>query len=615
MNRTFILVITLLLYSCFSLASQESKVIKYHTDIDVDKGILHKKIAVTIKISKRKDDYYGNVSIPYTGKNKIKSLKAWVSDYKGKTVRKLKKRDITESSAVSSISLYEDDMVKSFKLRHNTYPYYINYEYTVQLTDYFVITNWYPLIYSRLDVDDAVLSVNIKNGTKIRVSEKGEFVKDSVKTEFGILYSWRKSNVEKVERETMSENIYSELSSINIVPLSFQYGEYGENKTWATFGDWLYRLGVNQRDLTDKEKSTIDKLTLGLDTDAEKVVTMYNYLQDNMRYINVSIDVGGLKPYPASYVCKNKYGDCKALSNYMKAVFDYVGIESYYTVINAGENAQRIDTENPSQQFNHVVVMLPMKGDTTWLECTSNSLPAGYVSDFIQDRKALVVDSEGKSKLVNTPKLTEEDVLCRSTTEIDLNDFVNTTVRFRAVYRGDDFDYLSYIVNNSNDDRKKEIVKRYLPFKNFDINKWSLDRGNRKLDSITINSNLVIKKYVKRYGDISVAQIPMLDVYNCDPVADREHDIYINIPECQSDSIIFKYAENMQIEYPDNVDIKSEFGHYTMQVDTIDNKVVVNRDYFLYAGKYSVKKYKEFYNFIQNIKKQEKKNKLILKVK
>jgi hypothetical protein len=100
-----------------------------------------------------------------------------------------------------------------------------------------------------------------------------------------------------------------------IAPTNFHYGVDGCTKDWVSFGNWQYQLNEGLDVLPQNEKNTISTLIKGITNKKEIVKVLYHYLQDNTRYINVLLGVGGYKPHPATYVSENKYGDCKALTN------------------------------------------------------------------------------------------------------------------------------------------------------------------------------------------------------------------------------------------------------------------------------------------------------------
>lgn len=85
-----------------------------------------------------------------------------------------------------------------------------------------------------------------------------------------------------------------------------------------------------------------------------------------------------MQPIAAADVNRTGFGDCKGLSNYMRAMLTELGIPSVYTVISTTNRRLLADFASANQN-NHVILQVPLPNDTLWLECTNPTLPLGYV--------------------------------------------------------------------------------------------------------------------------------------------------------------------------------------------------------------------------------------------
>jgi len=116
----------ILLFILIQVASAQkfdAEVVKYATLCEVEKDKLTQTDSITIQINNRVGDEYTEISIPYSKNEKVSDLNAWIENMNGTKIRGLKKSDIVDKSAISNISLYEDNFDKCFQLKHNEYPY------------------------------------------------------------------------------------------------------------------------------------------------------------------------------------------------------------------------------------------------------------------------------------------------------------------------------------------------------------------------------------------------------------------------------------------------------------------------------------------------------------
>src|SRR6185503_18169122 len=181
------------------------------------------------------------------------------------------------------------------------------------------------------------------------------------------------------------------------------YGFEGDLSSWKSFGQWINTLYSGLDILPPDRQQFFTQLVKDASDNKEKIKRIYQYMQKNFRYVSIQLGIGGLKPFSAEFTDKKKYGDCKALSNYMKAALKSVGIPSHIAIINAEYNQEPVDPNFPANGFNHVILCVPGQNDSIWLECTSSTAAFGELGSFTENRNALLITDNG-GVLVPTPK-------------------------------------------------------------------------------------------------------------------------------------------------------------------------------------------------------------------
>ena len=436
----------------------DAEILKYSVNCAIDsKGTESITESFLIQINSKRGENITNVSVPFQKGNKILNIEGEIRDQYGRVIRKLKKRDIEEESYISDISFYEDEYVKKFNLKHNVYPYQIYYTYQQEYADFFHIISWSPVLDTEIPTNSAELTLIVPESYGIKVSQQHiePFEKTSLNGQ--MVYSWKSDYLKPVRKELYAPPLAEVVPFVRIVPVHFNYAGEGSSDSWTSFGDWVNELSEGLTALPPAEKVKVKQLIKGKTDKREIVKVLYHYLQDNTRYINVSIEKGGMKPYPAEYVALNKYGDCKALSNYMKALLAEAGIDAYCVDVYADADLRKINENFPSQQFNHVVVCVPLEADTLWLENTDNVGPFAYVGTSIQNRKGLLI-APGSSRLVKIPALDLTSVEEKRSVVYHVNNTDLCRVETDYRLKGAAFDLYSYVLSQFSQTEQEEFL-------------------------------------------------------------------------------------------------------------------------------------------------------------
>lgn len=584
-----------------------------NTTITVNKDKVVEEYSIDVTINNRRGENNSKFEINYNKSEKIKNIKAWIEDEFGNIVRKLSNNEIITVSAVSDFSLYEDDFIKYFNLRHNTYPYKIHMEYTREYDQFLYLADWSPVYNSDIPTLKASLTLDTPIEYTYKVSERNieqPIYSSSLERKS---YTWNSHYLKPFDYEVFCPPQEILIPKVYIVPNQFTFGITGSFDSWESYGDWQARLMEGLQEIPLSEKMQVDKILKSSNDVKQRILSLYQYLQNNTRYINVTIDIGGMRPYPASYVSHNKYGDCKALSNYMLSLLKYAGIKAYYAKVYAGDEIIPINKNFPSQQFNHVILFIPLETDTIWLDCTNKYIPVNYLGTFSQGRDAFIIDSNN-SRFVTTPFLKENDVRTVSNFSFHLNNTSLIRSEIKKELRGNNFELYQRFSKEINTNYQEQIIREMIESPDFELTEWSLTKPNIDSAIIILDLKLEIGGMIKKYGNDYIVKSPKLELPKFEPVAKRKLDVIINYPISTIDTIRYYYPQNLEISHiPQPTLLETKYGKYITEYNHRDRIVELVRKIIIYPGHYKLSEYTDFYSFIQKINTFENQNLILFK--
>ena len=390
-----------------------------YTILNEKEAVLHVHMIVTVLTPSGKG--HAEFALPYNDDSSVEDIKATVYDKNGKKVRTIKKGDIQDISAGGSFMT--DGRYKYIDLKYQSYPYTVEISYTERSQQLLFYENWYIQPSSNVSVQHSSFSVNVPTGIDLRYKEIN--LPNSVEIENDEQwkkYKWSFDDIKILETEPYIKSRLSLMPVVLLGPTKFSMGGYkGDMSDWEGLSSWYYNLNKGRDALPEPAAEAVRTEVQGISDKRERIKRVYEYMQSKTRYVSVQLGIGGWQTLEASHVDQYGWGDCKALTNYTKALLKSVDIPSYEALVKAGATISPIEDDFPTSQFNHVILAVPVESDTVWLECTSQTDPFNYLGSFTGNRKVLIVNEEGGA-LVNSQQFRAEDNLELNRAEISLDE-------------------------------------------------------------------------------------------------------------------------------------------------------------------------------------------------
>ncbi len=169
--------------------------------------------------------------------------------------------------------------------------------------------------------------------------------------------------------------------------------------SWSEFEDWgavarwatpLYQLPLIP---AAPVQQVLDELKQRHDTKEAQIAGALRLVQEQVRYLSVSIGAGSHAPRRPEQVLAQRFGDCKDKSLLTVALLRGLGVQAWVALVNT-ELREHLDQLQPSPgAFDHAIVLARWNGKNYWLDPT-RAPQSGSLGQLVQANfgQALVVD-------------------------------------------------------------------------------------------------------------------------------------------------------------------------------------------------------------------------------
>lgn len=237
------------------------------------------------------------------------------------------------------------------------------------------------------------------------------------------VYRWTAKNMAAMTIEPGAPHVsyYEPHVAIYINQVTDKQGNKTEVlKDVSSLYSWYQSLvkDINQEE-DNQLKAIVTELLKGADTEEEKVKRIFQWVQQNIKYVAFEDGLGGFIPREAKDVCHKKYGDCKDMSSLTVEMLKIAKIPAWLTWIGTRDRPYSYH-EIPSPIVdNHMIATTELNGEYVFLDATGEYVPFTYPTSMIQGKEALIGLNREKFEIVKVPiigmkkNIEEEEIALR----------------------------------------------------------------------------------------------------------------------------------------------------------------------------------------------------------
>lgn len=571
-------------------------------------GTLTVRRAVTVFDAKASS--HGIIAVWYDTYSSVEDMEATILDADGEEIESLSNADIEDHAGYDGLSLAQDVRIRVAQLTNRRLPYTIVYEYEVERKGTFMWPSWHANP-TRDAVEFARFEVRIPDDGQFRWWCNQDSVRPAVSHDDGdSVFVWEVRDLPSLPADEGWEDWEDATIVVRTAPNDFAMeGRQGSLRSWGDFGAWFASLWEGRRSLAPGAVQEVQKSVEGASDVSEKISRVYHYMQQRTRYVSIQLGLGGWQPFEARTVHEKGYGDCKALSNYTIALLEAVGINAYPVILQTGYVRRPFLEEFPSNQFNHVIVCVPVERDTVWLECTSQSLAAGRIGGSSEARQALLLKPGGGS-VVRLPESDADDNLLVRSVILTVEADGSATAQVRIRLTGNQHDRISSSWNELSAEGRSRMILRECGMPEAVMSALSIDSSRVNRSETTFEFSAELPNFASRTGQRMFIPVEPFERRATPPPAmeRRLSPVNLRYRYRDLDTIVVRLPKMYQTEsLPKGASSRSSFATFQSEISReADGGVRWTRDIRVSQPVVEAAAYDEFRRFFQDVARSDR---------
>ncbi|WP_165501791.1 transglutaminase domain-containing protein [Pedobacter frigiditerrae] len=281
---------------------------------------------------------------------------------------------------------------------------------------------------SYMPILNSELKLTVANGIFIKYKKMGIDTADILVTidkgKRNTIYSFKYKNC-TADRGYANAPGYAWYSPHVVFYIDSYKDSQGKMNSYLANADDLYNLnysyikGINSN-VSSQVKRITDSLIIDLKSPEEKARKIYNWVQQNIKYVAFEDGMGGFIPREAELVCTRRFGDCKDMSSILTQMMKVAGIDAYYTWIGTRDLPYKFSTTPLPLVSNHMICTIKLNGNYIYLDGTDPTCVFGVPASHIQDKEAMIAINTKEYKIAIVPTVEKDENLLIDTTWVDM---------------------------------------------------------------------------------------------------------------------------------------------------------------------------------------------------